>query len=157
MITSFYIILCWQQWVKIWGSNHFVLYLDCDFPCVLLFLNYQLKSYPEIYEGYVPMAYGDYLEKMSKYFSAPFVNLKLNIWIKLDYAFAVISMKIGPESGVIMSLCRLQQIWYVLLPLFVIMYLFNNAYPDLPPFIVCMKSPFICFVCLLLWYSPGSS
>ncbi|GAV62632.1 OTU domain-containing protein [Cephalotus follicularis] len=26
----------------------------------------QLKSYPEIYEGYVPMAYGDYLEKMSK-------------------------------------------------------------------------------------------
>ncbi|XVF05714.1 hypothetical protein REPUB_Repub05bG0196300 [Reevesia pubescens] len=26
----------------------------------------QLKSYPDIYEGYVPMAYGDYLEKMSK-------------------------------------------------------------------------------------------
>ncbi|XP_044482419.1 OVARIAN TUMOR DOMAIN-containing deubiquitinating enzyme 12-like isoform X2 [Mangifera indica] len=26
----------------------------------------QLKSYLEIYEGYVPMAYGDYLEKMSK-------------------------------------------------------------------------------------------
>ncbi|KDP44013.1 hypothetical protein JCGZ_05480 [Jatropha curcas] len=26
----------------------------------------QLKSYPETYEGYVPMAYGDYLEKMSK-------------------------------------------------------------------------------------------
>ncbi|KAK9279750.1 hypothetical protein L1049_013432 [Liquidambar formosana] len=26
----------------------------------------QLKSYPEIYEGCVPMAYGDYLEKMSK-------------------------------------------------------------------------------------------
>ncbi|XP_044506517.1 OVARIAN TUMOR DOMAIN-containing deubiquitinating enzyme 9-like isoform X1 [Mangifera indica] len=26
----------------------------------------QLKSYPEMYEGYVPMAYGDYLEKMSK-------------------------------------------------------------------------------------------
>ncbi|KAI4334363.1 hypothetical protein L6164_019064 [Bauhinia variegata] len=26
----------------------------------------QLKLYPEIYEGYVPMAYGDYLEKMSK-------------------------------------------------------------------------------------------
>lgn len=30
----------------------------------------QLKLYPEIYEGYVPMAYGDYLEKMSKYLSA---------------------------------------------------------------------------------------
>ncbi|XP_022730765.1 OTU domain-containing protein DDB_G0284757-like isoform X2 [Durio zibethinus] len=26
----------------------------------------QLKSYPDMYEGYVPMAYGDYLEKMSK-------------------------------------------------------------------------------------------
>ncbi|XP_075636108.1 OVARIAN TUMOR DOMAIN-containing deubiquitinating enzyme 12-like isoform X2 [Castanea sativa] len=26
----------------------------------------QLKTYPDIYEGYVPMAYGDYLEKMSK-------------------------------------------------------------------------------------------
>ncbi|OAY51562.1 OVARIAN TUMOR DOMAIN-containing deubiquitinating enzyme 12 isoform X1 [Manihot esculenta] len=26
----------------------------------------QLKSYPETYEGYVPMAYGDYLEKMSR-------------------------------------------------------------------------------------------
>uniref|UniRef100_A0A0A0KBF7 ubiquitinyl hydrolase 1 n=2 Tax=Cucumis sativus TaxID=3659 RepID=A0A0A0KBF7_CUCSA len=26
----------------------------------------QLKSYPEIYEGYVPMAYTDYLEKISK-------------------------------------------------------------------------------------------
>ncbi|EXC22889.1 hypothetical protein L484_007498 [Morus notabilis] len=26
----------------------------------------QLKSYPDTYEGYVPMAYGDYLEKMSK-------------------------------------------------------------------------------------------
>ncbi|XP_059626812.1 OVARIAN TUMOR DOMAIN-containing deubiquitinating enzyme 12-like [Cornus florida] len=26
----------------------------------------QLKSSPEIYEGYVPMAYGDYLKKMSK-------------------------------------------------------------------------------------------
>ncbi|KAJ7947845.1 OTU domain-containing protein [Quillaja saponaria] len=27
---------------------------------------HQLKSYPEIYEGYVPMAYEDYLEKMSR-------------------------------------------------------------------------------------------
>uniref|UniRef100_A0A5B7AWF5 ubiquitinyl hydrolase 1 n=1 Tax=Davidia involucrata TaxID=16924 RepID=A0A5B7AWF5_DAVIN len=26
----------------------------------------QLESYPEIYEGYVPMAYGDYLKKMSE-------------------------------------------------------------------------------------------
>lgn len=26
----------------------------------------QLKSHPEIYEGYVPMAYGDYLEKLSR-------------------------------------------------------------------------------------------
>ncbi|XP_028756952.1 uncharacterized protein LOC114716168 isoform X10 [Neltuma alba] len=28
----------------------------------------QLKSYPEKYEGYVPMAYGDYIEKMSNIF-----------------------------------------------------------------------------------------
>ncbi|KAJ6331233.1 hypothetical protein OIU76_009749 [Salix suchowensis] len=27
---------------------------------------HQLKSHPEIYEGYVPMEYGDYLRKMSK-------------------------------------------------------------------------------------------
>ncbi|KAJ0967329.1 hypothetical protein J5N97_024246 [Dioscorea zingiberensis] len=27
---------------------------------------HQLKSHPEIYEGYVPMPYGDYLKKMSK-------------------------------------------------------------------------------------------
>ncbi|XP_057954819.1 OVARIAN TUMOR DOMAIN-containing deubiquitinating enzyme 12-like [Malania oleifera] len=26
----------------------------------------QLKSYPEIYEGYVPMTYGEYIEKMAK-------------------------------------------------------------------------------------------
>lgn len=32
-----------------------------------LFINSQLKSNPEIYEGYVPMAYGDYLRKLSKY------------------------------------------------------------------------------------------
>lgn len=27
----------------------------------------QLKSYPDLYAGYVPMAYSDYLKKMSKY------------------------------------------------------------------------------------------
>ena len=27
----------------------------------------QLKSHPENYEGYVPMAYNDYLKKLSKY------------------------------------------------------------------------------------------
>lgn len=27
----------------------------------------QLKSHPEIYDGYVPMAYDEYLKKMSKY------------------------------------------------------------------------------------------
>lgn len=37
------------------------LYKNCDVST-----GYQLKSYPEIYEGYVPMAYGDYLEKMSR-------------------------------------------------------------------------------------------
>lgn len=32
----------------------------------------QLKAYPEIYEGYVPMAYSDYLKKMNKYY--PYLN-----------------------------------------------------------------------------------
>lgn len=44
--------------------------MNADFSWVAM--NYQLKSCPEIYEGYVPMAYDDYLEKMSKYLSAPF-------------------------------------------------------------------------------------
>ena len=33
---------------------------------VIMVCNHQLKSHPEIYEGYVPMEYGDYLRKMSK-------------------------------------------------------------------------------------------
>jgi hypothetical protein len=31
------------------------------------FTSMQLESHREMYEGYVPMAYNDYLEKMSKY------------------------------------------------------------------------------------------
>lgn len=27
----------------------------------------QLKNHPELYDGYVPMGYADYLKKMSKY------------------------------------------------------------------------------------------
>ena len=29
---------------------------------------YQLKAHPEIYEGCVPMAYDDYLKKISRYY-----------------------------------------------------------------------------------------
>ena len=56
--------------------------MEFDFPRVLLsehsivlyphllHLSYfQLKSNPEFYEGYVPMEYGEYLKKMSKYYS----------------------------------------------------------------------------------------
>lgn len=39
---------------------------------IMNYFNSQLKSYPEIYEGYVPMAYTDYLEKMSRYLSDTF-------------------------------------------------------------------------------------
>lgn len=50
------------------------LFLVCMFV-IMKYFNSQLKSYPEIYEGYVPMAYIDYLEKMSKYSSDTFHNL----------------------------------------------------------------------------------
>lgn len=54
--------------------------------CILLshwcnILNDQLKSYPEIYEGYVPMAYDEYLEKMSRYSSNSLVGFHhLLVW-----------------------------------------------------------------------------
>ena len=50
-------------------------FIGCGYCCdvyVWHILNDQLKTYPDIYEGYVPMAYDDYLEKMSKYFSTLF-------------------------------------------------------------------------------------
>ncbi|KAJ6767809.1 CYSTEINE PROTEINASE SUPERFAMILY PROTEIN [Salix koriyanagi] len=50
----------------------------------------QLESEPERYNGYVPMAYGDYLKKMNKF---------MLIWLKL-----------GVVNGVITSHCRLLQI-----------------------------------------------
>lgn len=44
-------------------------------PQVLLL--FQLKSHPEFYEGYVPMEYGDYLKKLSKYSSFLVTHLVL--------------------------------------------------------------------------------
>jgi len=45
------------------SANGFVqLFSDSYFSCVFN----QLKSNPEIYDGYVPMEYDDYLDKMSK-------------------------------------------------------------------------------------------
>ena len=83
-------------------------------------LNSQLKSYPEIYEGYVPMAYTDYLEKMSKYLSDTFCDMfflldfltgRMSNWTLWSWDFFWLC--IGVESGEIMSLCRLLQIRYV--------------------------------------------
>lgn len=47
--------------------------------CLFLFywlLNCQLKSDHDIYEGYVPMAYGDYLTKMARYLLCLLLILK---------------------------------------------------------------------------------
>lgn len=39
---------------------------QCFLVLLIFSSGYQLKSNPEIYEAYVPMAYGDYLKKMTK-------------------------------------------------------------------------------------------
>lgn len=39
---------------------------QCFLVLLIFSFGYQLKSHPEIYEAYVPMAYGDYLKKMTK-------------------------------------------------------------------------------------------
>lgn len=63
--------------------------------CILLshwynILNDQLKSYPEIYEGYVPMAYDEYLEKMSRYSSNSLVGFIICLFGKFDLALIII-------------------------------------------------------------------
>lgn len=65
---------------------------------------HQLKSLPELYEGYVPMAYDHYLQNISKYGSI----LRLNfvgslLFIELGLAhIRFVYMIIGLVSGVIM-------------------------------------------------------
>lgn len=75
----------------------------------------QLKAYPEIYEGYVPMAYSDYLKKMNKYY--PYLNFygfTLKALLKEFHAYTFFSWVDETEvvNGVIMSHCRLRQIRY---------------------------------------------
>ena len=87
---------------------------------IMNYFNSQLKSCPEIYEGYVPMAYTDYLKKMSKYPSDTFHDLFLLFdcligemanWTLWSWHFFGLITGVG--NGAIMSLCRLLQIRYV--------------------------------------------
>ena len=48
--------------------------LELKFASVCDASIYQLKSHPELYEGYVPMAYDDYLKNISKYGAIPHLN-----------------------------------------------------------------------------------
>ena len=54
---------------------------------------HQLKCHPELYRGYVPMAYNDYLKKMSKYCAIVcfngilFTNIYITIFLMLICLF----------------------------------------------------------------------
>lgn len=50
-------IACWVDFLMFIGIDTLLFAVFC-----------QLKSYPDLYAGYVPMGYSDYLKKMSKYF-----------------------------------------------------------------------------------------
>lgn len=57
--------------------------MDVPFILMAILSNHQLRSHPEIYEGYVPMEYGDYLKKMSKYWRNPFLLVKYKeFWVQ---------------------------------------------------------------------------
>lgn len=78
----------------------------------------QLKSYPELYMGYVPMEYSDYLKKMSKYVYichhplgyAISDDMALSLFLCLLIAFC--ADVLGVVNGVITSHCRLLPIGY---------------------------------------------
>lgn len=71
----------------------------------------QLKGHPEMYEGYVPMGYVEYLKKMSRYYSFP-----LWLWFPSEgynMIFALINFGVddtGVVNGVIMLHCKRLQI-----------------------------------------------
>lgn len=107
----------------------------------------QLKAHPEIYEGYVPMAYSDYLKKMNKYY--PYLNFygfTLKALLKEFHAYTFFFWVDETEvvNGVIMSHCRLRQIRYGQQPN--ISSLFGNT------FVVCLLS----FNCVLSGFSEVS-
>lgn len=66
----------------------------------------------------MPMAYDDYLEKMSKYFSTLYSQPVFSLLETTDFFY--LFMTIGLVNGVIMSRCRLLQTWYIFLLLCVI-------------------------------------
>lgn len=76
----------------------------------------QLKSYPDLYAGYVPMAYIDYLKNMSKYVHiSHYAMLFLIMWCYCSPLCSLIAFCVdvpGVANGVIMSRCRLLQIGY---------------------------------------------
>lgn len=51
--------------------------MDLDLTFTSMVCCHQLRSNPEAYEGYVPMQYEDYLERMSEYLSNSFPILAL--------------------------------------------------------------------------------
>lgn len=90
-----------------WGSLWSLLLIQC----FLLFC--QLKAYPDLYGGYVPMAYSDYLKMMSKYDDIFYVIYDDMALLKSSYFLIAFCMAVlGVVNGVIMSRCRLLQIGY---------------------------------------------
>lgn len=67
-----------------------------------------------MYEAYVPMAYTDYLKKMSKYCANLLIYSCFPI-LHLFFAYLLVLLdvvELGVVNGVIMSHCRLRQIRY---------------------------------------------
>jgi hypothetical protein len=82
----------------------------------LFFLFRQLKSDPDLYAGYVPMSYSEYLKKMSKYASictyAVILFLMIRLLKSLCLLIALCMNVLGVVNGATMSLCRQLQIGY---------------------------------------------
>jgi hypothetical protein len=80
------------------------------------FLFRQLKSDPDLYAGYVPMSYSEYLKKMSKYASictyAVILFLMIRLLKSLCLLIALCMNVLGVVNGATMSLCRQLQIGY---------------------------------------------
>lgn len=82
------------------------------FFCVL---SCQLKSCPELYAGYVPMAYSDYLKKMSKYVHICLCYTISDNMVLSKSSCLLIALCVdvlGAVNGEIMSRYRLLQIGY---------------------------------------------
>jgi hypothetical protein len=109
-----------EQIIQQVGCIWMFTYLWCKYfnirrAIIFLCWCHQLKSHPEMYEGYVPMAYNDYLKKISKYCAIPcfhgisFVKSFIKIFFMLICLLCWVH-EIGMANGVIMWHCRLLQI-----------------------------------------------